>query len=317
MQAVKPTEKAFRPSHRAAIHSAILNDVSYFSIIEVRGRQNAIILMLRNICDPQLLVSSKRSVILLILKLYFLTRVGRYIDGSRICYVHAYESGDYPYNLIGPISIIWKPVDLEWDGISSDGPGIADAATRAIWIRSHPAIYAQLHRAICNSVMHLGSVTQRSAQVDMELDNDKAFELEVADLRNDINVFEITGPRSSQVIAGALRLAKGVSARGRKFWTNLPNLHTPGSVPRGMVIGLRVHDPRLRSALPNVVASCYKVFLHSASVSLQRTLNQECQTLITAGIWKALLLTPRSLPTPYGIQKYAPRFKNLSLPSTA
>ena len=30
-----------------------------------------------------------------------------------------------------------------------------------------------------------------------------------------------------------------------KFWNQLKDLHSPGSVPRGMIIGLKVNDPRL------------------------------------------------------------------------
>lgn len=48
-QAHRPTEKAFRPSHRAAIHGSILNDVSYFSLIELKGEEFALERVLRRV----------------------------------------------------------------------------------------------------------------------------------------------------------------------------------------------------------------------------------------------------------------------------
>lgn len=48
-QAHRPTEKAFRPSHRAAIHGAILTDVSYFSLLELEGEEPVLERVLRRV----------------------------------------------------------------------------------------------------------------------------------------------------------------------------------------------------------------------------------------------------------------------------
>lgn len=71
-------------------------------------------------------------------------------------------------------------------------------------------------------------------------------ELEIADLRNSINAFELIGPKANQVLAGAFKLTKEVGKEARKVWNALRDVRTSGSVPRGMVFGLKVHDPRLR-----------------------------------------------------------------------
>jgi hypothetical protein len=52
-KAVSPTEKAYRPSHRASVHSAILHDASYFSCIEIKGLEKILVAMLESFCDPQ------------------------------------------------------------------------------------------------------------------------------------------------------------------------------------------------------------------------------------------------------------------------
>lgn len=70
-------------------------------------------------------------------------------------------------------------------------------------------------------------------------------EIEIMDLRDAIKAFEIMGPKSSQVLSGALRLTKDTGA-GKEAWKALSGLSSPSSIPRGMIIGLQVHDPRLR-----------------------------------------------------------------------
>lgn len=47
-----------------------------------------------------------------------------------------------------------------------------------------------------------------------------------------------------------LRLPKGADSRSSQAWRKLSSTAGPGSVPKGMIIGLEVYDPRLRCALP-------------------------------------------------------------------
>jgi ribonuclease P/MRP protein subunit POP1 len=47
LQAVTPTEKSFRPSHRASVHGSILHDASYLGLIEIKGPEQ----VLRSILD--------------------------------------------------------------------------------------------------------------------------------------------------------------------------------------------------------------------------------------------------------------------------
>lgn len=51
--AVQPTEKSFRPSHRAAVHGSILHDASYLSLFEIKGDEKVLAQVLENCCDPQ------------------------------------------------------------------------------------------------------------------------------------------------------------------------------------------------------------------------------------------------------------------------
>lgn len=52
LQAIQPTEKSFRPSHRASVHGSILHDASYFGLIELKGAQVALCRALEMCCNP-------------------------------------------------------------------------------------------------------------------------------------------------------------------------------------------------------------------------------------------------------------------------
>ena len=53
LQAKTPTEKSFRPSHRASLHGCILHDASYEAIIELKGPDETLKEILANCSDPQ------------------------------------------------------------------------------------------------------------------------------------------------------------------------------------------------------------------------------------------------------------------------
>jgi ribonuclease P/MRP protein subunit POP1 len=78
-------------------------------------------------------------------------------------------------------------------------PESPDDATRTIWIRCHPAIFSAVLSTLKNAVS-LGLDNLKKAPGYSQ----NSYSVEVIDLRNSINVFEITGPKSSQVIRGAL-----------------------------------------------------------------------------------------------------------------
>ncbi|CAE6531767.1 unnamed protein product [Rhizoctonia solani] len=204
--AERPTAKSYRPSHRAAVHGSTLNDVSYMVTLEVTGEVESIISILKQCCD--------------------LGGVGpwaaRYAPGARVCQTHIYEVGAWPEGLIGPATVFWKP-ESPIDTATSIRP-----TNRALWIRIHPSTLKDT----------LSSLKSASEQIP------DAHRPEITDLSGDINTFELVGPRTSQVIHGALKLADP-RLEVKQFWKSLPNARSPGNFSPGMVIGLTVHDPRL------------------------------------------------------------------------
>ncbi|KAF8272238.1 ribonucleases P/MRP protein subunit POP1-domain-containing protein [Lactarius quietus] len=243
--AVRPTEKSFRPSHRASVHGAILHDASYHGLIELTGAQVVLSRTLEACCDPA---------------------------GARA----ASKSWIVPFWIIGPVFVIWRamrrhPVHLNtrilclqspnlrasgnlskrrrmvrWinnspaycmltETVAVHQPETPDDEIRTVWIRCHPTIFSSVHSTLKHAVSSTLNVLKKSPN-----HSQNSYAVEVIDLRDSINVFEITGPKSSQVICGALTPTTATT-----FWTSLSDLQSTGSIPSNMAIGFTVLDPRL------------------------------------------------------------------------
>ncbi|KAG8733616.1 hypothetical protein FRC11_004543 [Ceratobasidium sp. 423] len=96
-------------------------------------------------------------------------------------------------------------------------------------------IYMKSERGLEGTLSSLKSASEQIPEVDRP---------EIADLSGDVNAFELVGPRTNQVIHGALKLSSP-RAEVKQFWKSLANARSPGNFSSGMIIGLTVHDPRL------------------------------------------------------------------------
>lgn len=117
-------------------------------------------------------------------------------------------------------------------------PSLASATSpRVIWIRCHPLSFEAIHQSLQVSISKVLDEASKKGHTE---------EVELSDLRDELISFDIFGPRSNQVIAGALKLVKDSLGDQQNVFGRLGGLRSSGSVPQGMVIGLKVHDPRLR-----------------------------------------------------------------------
>jgi ribonuclease P/MRP protein subunit POP1 len=159
----------------------------------------------------------------------------RYLEGSRVLDTHIYKPGSYPFDLIAPITIVWKPnpaapcpgsekdsqepVDVLQEPTQTEvlappekklkprsgkekekEPFPDSEPPRIVWIRSHPAVFEDVFA----SLQKAASLTVEA----FEKSKDKEVEIKLSDLRGQVNVFEIMGPKSSQVIKGAMTPVK-------------------------------------------------------------------------------------------------------------
>ena len=217
------------------------------------------------------------------------------MTGSRACETHVYKYASFPLALLGPMTIIWQPLSSEANSSRTQEPPVqpgkgkgkgkgknkekqtednpppeSSNGLRVIWIRCHPAIFEEVFETLQTSASH---VLEQSKKKDPQLH----AEIQIADLRGCINAFEIMGPKSSQVIKGALSpvgnddrkdvkqvrefyliVLTCLTSTEPQFWDSLTDLQTSGSIARGMVIGLKVLDPRLKYSPRSISCSMLK-----------------------------------------------------------
>jgi ribonuclease P/MRP protein subunit POP1 len=149
---------------------------------------------------------------------------------------------------------------------------------------SHAEVWGALRSAITSTLIEIRNeqaatrardVTGKGKGKERDSDDRPEVQIELSDRRGEVNAFEIMGPKSARVLKGALgglvkderraemkqvsidRPRFGASSRlrnkpgadcfdGAQIWNELGDLKTSGSMPRGMVLGLKVYDPRLR-----------------------------------------------------------------------
>ena len=155
----------------------------------------------------------------------------RCLGGSRVLETHLYQLDSYPFNLIGPIAIIWQPLSQSSIGKSAlsnvrsstskkkELPDVLSASghtglmtNRTIWLRFHPSIQLEVFDTLKQAA------SQTLVKYKMDSNDFQEATLEIADLTTRINVFEIMGPKSSQVIKGAL---SPVASENRKEFLNV------------------------------------------------------------------------------------------------
>lgn len=123
-----------------------------------------------------------------------------------------YEYLGYPIKLICPISFLWKPKTQD-----------------TLWIWIHPSAFNE-------ALLYIKKALQET----------KATQVELSDLRDDILRFELTGPRSTALLQAILDPVHDVSIRGNQVWQDLNSLRSSCSLSPGAVLGLVVQDPRLK-----------------------------------------------------------------------
>ncbi|KAJ2355799.1 Ribonucleases P/MRP protein subunit pop1 [Coemansia sp. RSA 2618] len=120
-----PNERSHRAAYRAAKEKTYIQDVSYFSTLELAGAEDAIASLLHRLSPPGDMVLLKKP----------------YVAGARMAPLTLYCAGMYPLALLGPATALWQP-DL-------------GAERRKLWLRLHPAnagaVKAELKRAAENA----------------------------------------------------------------------------------------------------------------------------------------------------------------------
>lgn len=193
-----PTLKAFRPSYRAARRKAIVQDTSFMGIIELQGTHAQLVNLLSKMTAGGAFAGSK------------------YDAGTRVAHTNAYHYGTFPLGMIGPMEIVWQPVE-------------ADDVTRRLWARLHPSIFDEVWETMTTAI---------------SANEDELGSILLQDLRDSVESFEITGPLAGQILSRSLRVCNSEPSDKKRALLSL--LHAdPAECPDGLVAGVKVYDPRL------------------------------------------------------------------------
>ncbi|WWC89050.1 uncharacterized protein L201_003968 [Kwoniella dendrophila CBS 6074] len=147
----------------------------------------------------------------------------KYEDGSRVATILLYHFDSFPTNLIGQAEVIWQTPLNDQTKIH-----------QKVWLRLHPSIFNETWNAIKIATSHL-----------QQNGSSKINDLQIRDLRGDINSIDLIGPKSGKVLRRVLKLCRHEKAIKNKFFEDLRDLDNPEHLSEGILIGLKVHDPRL------------------------------------------------------------------------
>lgn len=101
-----------------------------------------------------------------------------------------YADGTYPHGMIGPVEIIWRPIE--------------DQVERTIWLRVHPSIHTEINDVLV-PLLSAPEFQDRAASSATSLPNPV---VQLKDLTSEIDSFEIMGPKSARILRRILRLVK-------------------------------------------------------------------------------------------------------------
>ncbi|CAO3632550.1 unnamed protein product [Cunninghamella echinulata] len=209
--AARPMYKSRSITYRSFTKISLLHDASYLGCLQLSGLQSSIIQLLNRISDP------------------FLPSVGseRFIKGTRIGHTNIYKDNEYPYQLLCPVTFLWRSTLMDNNNNSE----------RSIWLWIHPSSFSLVEEQIKKLIPIIDS------------------NILVVDLRKDIVRFELTGPRSLAILQAIVDpvLENDNDVNNNKFkkynnqlWHDLQHIRSGGCLPNGTVIGLTVQDPRLQ-----------------------------------------------------------------------
>ncbi|KAL7037261.1 hypothetical protein ACKWTF_009141 [Chironomus riparius] len=171
------TNKRYRASYKAIKSHCLIQDISYYSCIEVTGE-------LPILTERLSKIASKDCGLTLTAKCY--------LNGTREGQATVFKKDSYPYNAIAQISFIWKQ---------------NDESRKTIWIFVHPSAHEELLKELIElfetvSVQNLKSTLIRNPKY-----LNSAINVEIIELKDTLNRYRLTGPFSNSVITKTFSMA--------------------------------------------------------------------------------------------------------------
>jgi ribonuclease P/MRP protein subunit POP1 len=113
----------------------------------------------------------------------------RYESGARMAHGTLYADQSFPYGLLGPADVLWRPVEKHID-------------TRTVWLRMHPSIYHQAFELLNALIREPDNIASSSSA------KSKHSSIKISEVASELDSFEIMGPKAARVLRRILRLSK-------------------------------------------------------------------------------------------------------------
>ncbi|XP_039300270.1 ribonucleases P/MRP protein subunit POP1-like [Nilaparvata lugens] len=254
-----PNDKSFRACYRACKEHCLLQDISYFSCIEIVGELDDILKGLNQLTSTEcgLTFGAKCS-----------------LQGTRECSTTVFRVKEYPNGVIGTVKFMWKPP--------------SDNSKRTLWVWCHAAYHSELFDELVK-VFRLKNDECESMEVDSNVDpkletrNVPSSKIPkylstvngvtVSQLKDTLNRFRLTGPLSQPILTDLLRIidpdklnitdeslenarttwahnllnkseAIEILRKKKEFWEKMKLVTEPSQLPPHSIIPITVSDPR-------------------------------------------------------------------------
>uniref|UniRef100_A0A3Q2PV85 POP1 homolog, ribonuclease P/MRP subunit n=1 Tax=Fundulus heteroclitus TaxID=8078 RepID=A0A3Q2PV85_FUNHE len=112
----RPTYKCYRPCYRAMSSHCLLQDLSYYCCIELKGQEDKLLAALSQLTSKEAGPTFAAAMCL---------------SGARRGSVTVYKAGQYPTQPLGPVTYLWRPPT-------------AGLTHRQLWIWAHPTLKQDL-----------------------------------------------------------------------------------------------------------------------------------------------------------------------------
>ncbi|GFT69311.1 hypothetical protein NPIL_448761 [Nephila pilipes] len=199
-------DKKIGSSHEAVTNRAMLQDLSYYSCIELEGSQEELLKELTFLVD-----SSRGNV--------FASKM--YLDGAKEGHCVIHHPKCYPYKAIGPVSFLWRPVyDIQNCKYLTEIPS---DIKRKLWIWCHPSCHDELNKVFLD-IFCLKEVDRSNTydkplpfackltfiKLEKSFRKEKIYASELVKmtlLKNTLVRLRLIGPMSQIVLSEVLKLA--------------------------------------------------------------------------------------------------------------
>lgn len=255
-------DKTFRSSYRAMVKHCLIQDISYFSCIQIHGPM----ILLKSGFDQ---LQSRETGLGIFAKAF--------TSGNREGSAELYAANSYPYKSFGRVQFIWKSSNCHDE---------------------FPCLWLFIHPSICDHIIDELKRLFKLEDVDSEMKSTKKLSnvttsVTLYEIKHHLNRFRLTGPLSHSILSSAFKPKQNMNPEEKSwfadwmgvssnrcihenqsnYWNNLNNLKTASELPPRTIIALNIEDPRINrpkkrsKSIPSNVAN-----YHSSDLDVSTTI---------------------------------------------